>query len=202
MSACRSQHLQFLLSKKKLLLVLDLDHTLLSSTRLSDLPDDMLPKAEELLSQQGSEQQQLLFKLPHMLMWTKLRPGIRQFLVEAHKLFELHIYTHGDQDYAAEMARLLDPNRSLFGGRVISGVSSCYFDAFLTWYPCALGLHKHLRHLLTQPLSKRSGQTSFVLEKIAWHQPECMVEGYDCHTVTSTLRLAMVISTFLACFLA
>ena len=120
---CRSQHLQLLLSKKKLLLVLDLDHTLLVSTRMADLPEDMLPKAEQLLGEQGIGEQQQLFKLPHMLMWTKLRPGIREFLVEAHKLFELHIYTHGDQDYAAEMAKLLDLNKTLFGGRVISAVS-------------------------------------------------------------------------------
>lgn len=104
--------------------MLDLDHTLLASTRMADLPEDMLPKADQLLAEQGSGEQQMLFKLPHMLMWTKLRPGIHEFLVEAHKLFELHIYTHGDQDYAAEMAKLLDPKKALFGGRVISGVSS------------------------------------------------------------------------------
>ena len=115
--------MRFLLSKKKLLLVLDLDHTLLSSTRMADLPEDVLPQLEQLLEQQGSGDEQLLYKLPHMLMWTKLRPGIRQFLMETHKLFELHIYTHGDQDYAAEMAKLLDPSKTFFGGRVISGVS-------------------------------------------------------------------------------
>ena len=90
---------------------------------MADLPEDMLPKLEKLLTEQGTGEQQLLYKLLHMLMWTKLRPGIREFLVEAHKLFELHIYTHGDQDYAAEMAKLLDPKKTLFGGRVISGVS-------------------------------------------------------------------------------
>ena len=124
MLLCRANHLKFLLSKKKLLLVFDLDHTLLSSTRMSDVPEDMLPKLEQLLEQQGAEDEQLLFKLPHMLMWTKLRPGIRDFLVQTHKLFELHIYTNGDQDYAAEMARLLDPNKTFFGGRVISAVSA------------------------------------------------------------------------------
>lgn len=118
---CRDQHLQHLFSAKKLLLVLDLDHTLLSSTRMADLPEEMLPKAEALLSEHKPGRQ-LLFKLPHMWMWTKLRPGIHKFLAEAHKLFELHIYTHGDQDYAAEMAKLLDPKRTLFGGRVISAV--------------------------------------------------------------------------------
>lgn len=120
----RTQHLRFLLSKKKLLLVLDLDHTLLSSTRMADLPEDILPQLEQLLEQQGSGDEQLLYKLPHMLMWTKLRPGIRQFLMETHKLFELHVYTHGDQDYAAEMAKLLDPSKTFFGGRVISGRDS------------------------------------------------------------------------------
>ncbi|DBA95101.1 TPA: hypothetical protein ACH3X1_002613 [Trebouxia sp. C0004] len=120
----RTQHLKFLLSKNKLLLVLDLDHTLLSSTRMADLPEEILPKLEQLLKQQGTGEEQLLFKLPHMLMWTKLRPGIRDFLVQTHKLFELHIYTHGDQDYAAEMAKLLDPNKTFFGGRVISARDS------------------------------------------------------------------------------
>ena len=90
---------------------------------MADLPEEILPKLEQLLEQQGTGDEQLLFKLPHMLMWTKLRPGIRDFLVQTHKLFELHIYTHGDQDYAAGMAKLLDPNKTFFGGRVISGVS-------------------------------------------------------------------------------
>ena len=93
---------------------------------MADVPPDMLPKLEQLLQQQGAPDQQLLYKLPHMLMWTKLRPGIRDFLIQTHKLFELHIYTHGDQDYAAEMAQLLDPKKAYFGGRVISGVSSSF----------------------------------------------------------------------------
>lgn len=140
---CRTQHLKFLLSKKKLLLVLDLDHTLLSSTRMADLPEDILPKLEQLLEQQGTGEEQLLFKLPHMLMWTKLRPGIRNFLVQTHKLFELHIYTHGDQDYAAEMAKLLDPNKTFFGGRVISGVSMGGFKTLAACLVCNASLHLH-----------------------------------------------------------
>lgn len=37
--------------------------------------------------------------------------------------FELHVYTMGDRDYAAEMAKLLDPGGKLFHGRIISSVS-------------------------------------------------------------------------------
>lgn len=36
--------------------------------------------------------------------------------------FELHVYTMGDRDYAAEMAKLLDPTGRFFHGRVISAV--------------------------------------------------------------------------------
>ena len=55
-------------------------------------------------------------------MWTKLRPGVREFLEAAHQRYELHIYTMGDRDYAAEMARRLDPQRRLFAERIISSV--------------------------------------------------------------------------------
>ncbi len=103
---------------------------------MADLPEDILPKLEQLLEQQGTGEE-LLYKLPHMLMWTKLRPGIRDFLVQTHKLFELHIYTHGDQDYAAEMAKLLDPNKTFFGGRVISGVS---MGGFKTLVVCLIAM--------------------------------------------------------------
>lgn len=108
------------LASRRLLLVLDLDHTLLNSTRLMDVS----PEAEEMLHAQvtahpGNERH-LLFHLPFMRMWTKLRPGIHDFLAEANKNFELHVYTMGDNDYAAGMATLLDPDGKLFAGRVAS----------------------------------------------------------------------------------
>ena len=53
-------------------------------------------------------------------LWTKLRPGLHSFLVRLQPLYELAIYTHGDRAYAAEMARIIDPESRLFGGRVIS----------------------------------------------------------------------------------
>lgn len=87
-----------------------------------------------------------LFRFPHMGMWTKLRPGIWNFLekviqliifsycstlcvrlkcnfsceFQASKLYELHLYTMGNKLYATEMAKLLDPKGILFNGRVIS----------------------------------------------------------------------------------
>ncbi|KAL9399662.1 hypothetical protein Peur_008623 [Populus x canadensis] len=51
-----------------------------------------------------------LFMLRFMHMMIKSRPFARMFLKEAsHEMFGLYMYTLGDQAYALEMAKLLDP---------------------------------------------------------------------------------------------
>lgn len=115
----RSIDLKKLLHQRKLYLVLDLDHTLLNSTRLIDLTSE----EEYLKSQTDSLQDVLkgsLFKLDSMHMMTKLRPYVHTFLKEASNLFEMYIYTMGEKTYAQEMAKLLDPNKVYFNSRVIS----------------------------------------------------------------------------------
>ncbi|PIM98805.1 Phosphoprotein phosphatase [Handroanthus impetiginosus] len=105
---------------RKLCLVLDLDHTLLNSAKFVEVDpqhDEMLRKKEE---QDREKPQRHLFRFPHMGMWTKLRPGIWNFLEKASKLYELHLYTMGNKYYATEMAKVLDPKGELFSGRVIS----------------------------------------------------------------------------------
>lgn len=104
----------------KLCLVLDLDHTLLNSAKFAEVDpvhDEILRKKEE---QDREKPRRHLFRFPHMAMWTKLRPGIWNFLEKASKLYELHLYTMGNKLYATEMAKVLDPKGSLFAGRVIS----------------------------------------------------------------------------------
>lgn len=107
------------LDAKKLLLVLDLDHTLLHSTRMTDVSEKETAVLHDMLQVQSADAP-MLFHLGHMNMWTKLRPGIREFLEQAKEHFDLHVFTMGDKIYAAEMARLLDPSGTLFGGRVAS----------------------------------------------------------------------------------
>lgn len=41
-------------------------------------------------------------------------------ILQASKLYELHLYTMGNKLYATEMAKVLDPKGVLFAGRVIS----------------------------------------------------------------------------------
>jgi RNA polymerase II C-terminal domain phosphatase-like 3/4 len=72
-----------------------------------------------------------LHHLPHIAMWTKLRPATRAFLRGAAELYELHVYTMGQRRcptllrhssrprrrqhpsrarrYASEMVSILDP---------------------------------------------------------------------------------------------
>ncbi|KAK9733510.1 hypothetical protein RND81_04G072000 [Saponaria officinalis] len=105
---------------RKLCLVLDLDHTLLNSAKFAEVDprhDEILRKKEE---HDRDQPRRHLFRFPHMGMWTKLRPGIWNFLEKASKLYELHLYTMGNKLYATEMAKVLDPKGQLFSGRVIS----------------------------------------------------------------------------------
>eukprot|EP00887_Chlorella_sp_A99_P003679 scaffold7.g3679.t1 len=101
------------LAGRKLLLVLDLDHTLLNSSRFQDLTPEAEGALQARLAAQPADAPEL-FHLPHMRMWTKLRPGVRM------------------REYAAEMARLLDPERRLFHGGVISA-ASLLWGAFLSF---------------------------------------------------------------------
>lgn len=51
---------------------------------------------------------------------------VQEFLEKAHEVSEMHIYTHGNAEYAAEMAKLLDPTKRFFAERIISQVSTAF----------------------------------------------------------------------------
>jgi RNA polymerase II subunit A C-terminal domain phosphatase len=116
---------QQLLVRRRLSLVLDLDHTLLHAT------DD--PRAAAVLdhSPEGVDMSSIYsFALapcdpnyPQTLynkMHVKLRPHLDEFLSRCAELFELHIYTMGSRPYADRIAQIIDPDKRLFRGRVTS----------------------------------------------------------------------------------
>lgn len=115
----RDKDLKNLLRHKKLYLILDLDHTLLNSTRLADISaeESYLKDQREVLPDAVRSN---LFKLDWIHMMTKLRPFVHTFLKEASSLFEMYIYTMGERPYALEMANLLDPGGIYFHSRVIA----------------------------------------------------------------------------------
>ncbi|WOK92424.1 RNA polymerase II C-terminal domain phosphatase-like 4 [Canna indica] len=107
------------LHAKKLILILDLDHTLLNSTRLADI----CPEEEYLLRQVDSmkdDPDRSLFKLGSMHMLTKLRPFVHNFLKEASSIFDMYVYTMAERSYALEIVKLLDPAKIYFDSKVIT----------------------------------------------------------------------------------
>ncbi|KOS22172.1 RNA polymerase II subunit A C-terminal domain phosphatase [Escovopsis weberi] len=52
--------------------------------------------------------------------YIKLRPGLMEFLEVVSSMYELHVYTMGTRAYALNIARIVDPDKKLFGNRVIS----------------------------------------------------------------------------------
>ncbi|CAM8885914.1 unnamed protein product [Rhodiola kirilowii] len=111
----RDRDVKNLLRHKKLYMILDLDHTLLNSTGITDVTPE-----EEYLKNPPNYTEGSLFVLANMHIMTKLRPFVRDFLKEASSMFEMYIYTMGDSQYAAAMASLLDPKKEYFDSRVIS----------------------------------------------------------------------------------
>lgn len=52
--------------------------------------------------------------------YIKMRPGLKEFLLKVAELYELHVYTMGTRAYALNIAKLVDPDKKLFGDRIIS----------------------------------------------------------------------------------
>ncbi|OEL32959.1 RNA polymerase II C-terminal domain phosphatase-like 4 [Dichanthelium oligosanthes] len=116
--------LETLLRARKLTLILDLDHTLLNSTRL----DDFSPKEERngFTSDTRDDPDRGLFRLePYgVAKLTKLRPFARGFLEQASSIFEMHVYTLAGRAYARAAVKLLDPDGVYFGKRIVTRVDS------------------------------------------------------------------------------
>lgn len=117
----RGADLKNLLRAKKLILILDLDHTLLNSTRIAEVSAE-----EEYLKHQAMQPDpdRSIYELHGMHLLTKLRPFVRTFLQEASKMFELYVYTMGERAYALEITKILDPDKVYFDNRIISQADS------------------------------------------------------------------------------
>ncbi|CAN7011450.1 unnamed protein product [Brassica rapa subsp. trilocularis] len=124
-----TKHLTTLVScsnEKKLHLVLDLDHTLLHTTRIP-----RLTQAEKyLIEEADSNTRDDLYKWKApgdpLVFLTKLRPYVREFLKEANEMFTMYAYTMGNRDYSKFILDVIDPKQIYFGERVITRDESPY----------------------------------------------------------------------------
>lgn len=113
-----------LLALKKLSLVVDLDQTIIHAT--------VDPTVEEWQNDEDNPNHEAVkdvrkFKLVDdgpgargCWYYIKLRPGLKEFLENVSKLYELHIYTMGTRLYAQNIANIVDPERKIFGDRILS----------------------------------------------------------------------------------
>jgi RNA polymerase II subunit A-like phosphatase len=52
--------------------------------------------------------------------YVKPRPGLQQFLAELAEKYEMYVYTMGTRSYAEGVCKLVDPQGNIFGARILS----------------------------------------------------------------------------------
>jgi RNA polymerase II subunit A-like phosphatase len=113
-----------LLSSRRLSLVVDLDQTIIHATvdpTVGEWKEDKDNPNHEAVKDVRAFQ--LTDDGPGMRgcwYYIKLRPGLEDFLRNVAELYELHIYTMGTRAYAQHIANIVDPDRTLFGDRILS----------------------------------------------------------------------------------
>ncbi|XP_061753340.1 RNA polymerase II subunit A C-terminal domain phosphatase isoform X2 [Nerophis ophidion] len=93
---------------RKLVLMVDLDQTLIHTT----------DQHCQQMSNKGIFHFQLGRGEP--MLHTRLRPHCKEFLEKIAKLYELHVFTFGSRLYAHTIAGFLDPETKLFSHRILS----------------------------------------------------------------------------------
>lgn len=113
-----------LLASRRLSLVVDLDQTIIHATvdpTVAEWQQDKENPNYEAVKDVKAFQ--LLDDGPGARgcwYYIKLRPGLREFLENVSKLYELHIYTMGTRAYAQHIAKIVDPDMRIFGDRILS----------------------------------------------------------------------------------
>ncbi|KAL4926293.1 protein-serine/threonine phosphatase [Aspergillus undulatus] len=113
-----------LLFNRKLSLVVDLDQTIIHAAVDPTIGDWMADKDNPNHAAVSDVRAfQLVDDGPGMRgcwYYIKLRPGLETFLQNVAEMYELHIYTMGTRSYAQAIAGIIDPDRKLFGDRILS----------------------------------------------------------------------------------
>ena len=117
---------QRLLKHRKLSLVVDLDQTIIHACiepTVGEWQRD--PSSPNYESVKDVKSFQLNDDGPRGVAqgcwyYIKMRPGLKEFLAKISEMYELHVYTMGTRAYALNIAKIVDPDKKLFGDRIIS----------------------------------------------------------------------------------
>lgn len=113
-----------LLDSRRLSLVVDLDQTVIHASvepTIGEWQNDPSNPNHEALKDVCKFQ--LLDDIPSRSgtwYYIKLRPGLKNFLQTMSDYYEMHIYTMGTRAYAENIAKIIDPERKIFGDRILS----------------------------------------------------------------------------------
>lgn len=128
------QWAQSLVKERKLILVVDLDQTVIHATVdptigewMGDEHNANWPSLKDVQSFYLEEEPTLppQYKGPRpppfkRMYYVKLRPGLEGFLAAVAEKYELHIYTMGTRSYAKSIAKCIDPEGKFFADRILS----------------------------------------------------------------------------------
>lgn len=115
-----------LLKHRKLSLVVDLDQTIIHACiepTVGDWQDDPNSPNHEAVKDVAKFQlkdEGVRGLASACWYYIKMRPGLKEFLSKVAEMYELHVYTMGTRAYAMNIAKIVDPDRKLFGDRIIS----------------------------------------------------------------------------------
>jgi hypothetical protein len=104
-----------MMRSRRLLCVLDLDHTLLHATSDPRLAP-FVGREEDLFTVQLPQP----YPLPPKTHYVKLRPGLNSFLQQISRIADVHVYTMGVRPYADAVVQLIDPSHTIIQQRVVS----------------------------------------------------------------------------------
>ncbi|PPJ57933.1 hypothetical protein CBER1_09715 [Cercospora berteroae] len=110
-----------LLESRRLSLVVDLDQTIIHASVEPTIGewqnDPSNPNYDALRDVQAF---QLHDDKPNTWYYIKPRPGLKDFLNRLSEFYEMHIYTMGTRSYAENVAKIIDPDRKIFGDRIVT----------------------------------------------------------------------------------
>ncbi|KAF1940756.1 hypothetical protein EJ02DRAFT_349481 [Clathrospora elynae] len=114
-----------LLSAKKLILVVDLDQTVIHTTCERTIAewqaDPENPNHDAVKDVQGFQlADDNVSHVAANWYYVKMRPGLKDFFDRVSKLYEMHVYTMATRAYAQAVAKIIDPERKYFGDRILS----------------------------------------------------------------------------------
>ncbi|EER30614.1 hypothetical protein CTRG_05610 [Candida tropicalis MYA-3404] len=123
-----------LIDEKKLILVVDLDQTVIHATvdptvgEWQSDPSNPNYRAVKDVRSFCLEEQPIVppgWTGPKLAptkctYYVKLRPGLSEFLERMSEKYEMHIYTMATRNYALAIAKIIDPEGKYFGDRILS----------------------------------------------------------------------------------